>query len=75
MSKICDICGRGPVTGNNVSHSKRHTRRRYLINLVSKRFGPAKLKICTHCLRTIKRAKRELTTAEATASTSSSVAA
>ncbi|MDQ2994337.1 MAG: 50S ribosomal protein L28 [Pseudomonadota bacterium] len=38
MSKVCDVTGKRPMTGNNVSHSKRRTKRRFLPNLQSKRF-------------------------------------
>ena len=56
MSKFCDCCGRGPVTGNAVSHSNRHTRRRWLINIQSVRVDVGggetrKLHISTKCLR------------------------
>ena len=27
MSRVCEVCGKRPVSGNNVSHSMRHTRR------------------------------------------------
>lgn len=37
MSKRCEITGKGPITGNNVSHSHRKTRRRFLPNLQKKR--------------------------------------
>ena len=56
MSRRCDICGKGPLYGNNVSHSKRRTNRRWMpnihkatvvINGVGKR-----LNVCTRCLRT-----------------------
>ncbi len=33
MSKVCQVTGKRPVTGNNVSHSHRKTRRRFLPNL------------------------------------------
>ena len=33
MSKVCQVTGKRPVTGNNVSHSQRKTRRRFLPNL------------------------------------------
>jgi len=33
MAKVCDICGKGPSTGNNVSHAHNLTRRRWLPNL------------------------------------------
>ena len=56
MSKYCDCCGRGPVTGNAVSHSNRHTRRRWLINIQSVKVDmdggeTRRLHICTKCLR------------------------
>ena len=38
MSRICQITGRKPAVGNNVSHSKRRTKRRFDINLLSKKF-------------------------------------
>ena len=38
MSKYCQVTGRGPMTGNNVSHAKNRTRRRFDLNLQRKRF-------------------------------------
>lgn len=38
MSKVCQVTGKGPVVGNNVSHSHRRTRRRFLPNLQTHRF-------------------------------------
>jgi large subunit ribosomal protein L28 len=38
MSKVCQITGKRPVTGNNVSHAKNRTRRRFLPNLHTQRF-------------------------------------
>ncbi|MFC2175433.1 50S ribosomal protein L28 [Bacteroidota bacterium] len=38
MSKICQITGKKVMMGNNVSHSKRRTRRTFLPNLFEKRF-------------------------------------
>ena len=38
MSKVCQITGKRPVSGNNVSHAKNRTRRRFLPNLHSQRF-------------------------------------
>jgi len=38
MSKVCQVTGKRPVVGNNVSHSHRKTRRRFLPNLHSHRF-------------------------------------
>lgn len=33
MSRICQVTGKGPLTGNNVSHANNKTRRRFLPNL------------------------------------------
>ncbi len=38
MSRICQITGKRPMSGYNVSHSKRHTKRRFLPNLHWHRF-------------------------------------
>ena len=38
MSKVCQVTGKRPVVGNNVSHSHRKTRRRFLPNLHYHRF-------------------------------------
>ena len=37
MSNRCDLTGAGPRAGNTISHSKRHTRRRWLPNLQKRR--------------------------------------
>jgi large subunit ribosomal protein L28 len=58
MSKVCSLCGKRPVAGNNVSHSKRRTKRRFNPNLISKKFGGVKIQICTSCLRTLKKPER-----------------
>ena len=33
MSRKCEICGKGQVSGNNVSHSNRHTKRKWNANI------------------------------------------
>ncbi len=33
MSKVCQVTGKGPMSGNNVSHANNRTRRRFLPNL------------------------------------------
>ena len=56
MAKRCDICGKRPMTGHNVSHSKVRTNRRFMPNLqpthlvVKGRL--VKARVCTRCLRT-----------------------
>ena len=55
MAKRCDVCGKGPAAGNNVSHSMRKTRRRWLPNLQSVRIkdrGTVKTaRVCVQCLK------------------------
>ena len=38
MSKICDVTGKRPMVGNNVSHANNKTRRRFIPNLQMHRF-------------------------------------
>ena len=38
MSRECQVTGKKPLVGHNVSHSNRHTKRRFEVNLRSKRF-------------------------------------
>lgn len=59
MSKLCQVTGKKPVTGNNVSHANNKTRRRFIPNLHSHRFWIEhekrfiKLRISSHGLRII----------------------
>ena len=38
MSRVCQVTGKSPLVGFNVSHSNRHTKRRFEVNLRNKRF-------------------------------------
>jgi len=55
MSKKCEICGKGPMVGNNVSHAHNTTRRRWLPNLQKIRANingrVRKVMVCTRCIR------------------------
>ena len=59
MSRVCQVTGKGPMAGNNVSHANNRTRRRFLPNLHSHRFWVEsenrfiKLKVSNHGLRII----------------------
>jgi len=59
MSRICQVTGKRPITGNNVSHSKIRSKRRFLPNLHSHRFWVesenrwVKLRVSTKGLRII----------------------
>ena len=56
MAQRCEACGKGPMSGNNVSHSKVRTRRRFLPNLhpaqVMVKGRLVKARLCTRCIRT-----------------------
>nr|HDN01337.1 50S ribosomal protein L28 [Deltaproteobacteria bacterium] len=55
MSKICEICGKRPTVGCNVSHANNHSHRRWLPNLQRVRAivnGQIKhIYACTRCIR------------------------
>lgn len=56
MARQCEICGKGPSTGNNVSHAHNKTRRRWLPNLQRVRMvtatgGVRRVCACTRCIR------------------------
>jgi len=59
MSRVCEITGKSPMTGCNVSHSQRHTKRRFLPNLQEKSMFSetlnrmVTLKLSTNAMRTI----------------------
>jgi len=55
MSKVCEICGKKPVTGNNVSHAHNKTRKVWTPNLQKIKTinnGTVRsMKVCTRCIR------------------------
>ena len=57
MAKRCEVCGKGPQFGNNVSHANNRTRRRFNPNLQSLRVqklegsGAQRMKVCMRCLK------------------------
>ena len=55
MAQQCEICGKKPMTGNNVSHAHNITRRRWNLNLqrVRARVGKTvkRMRVCTSCIR------------------------
>lgn len=59
MSKICQLTGKRPITGHNVSHSNRKTKRRFVPNIQKKRFYIPEtdewvtLKVSTKAIRNI----------------------
>ena len=57
MHGRCDVCHRKPGYGSKVSHSNRHTNRRFLVNVQRRRLTingqTRRVYICTRCLRTM----------------------
>ena len=55
MAKRCDICGKGPAVGRNVSHAHNVTRRRFKANIQRVKAaingGVKRIRVCTRCLR------------------------
>lgn len=55
MAKVCEICGKKPVTGHSVSHAHNVTKRRFNPNLQKVRAlvdgQPKKITVCTSCLK------------------------
>jgi large subunit ribosomal protein L28 len=62
MSQRCQVCGKGPQYGHNVSFSKRATNRRFMPNLSKRKVtvngAEQRLMICTNCLRTLNKTKK-----------------
>ena len=60
MSKVCNICGKGQASGNNVSHSNRKTRRTFKANVQKVSYvedgKEVKGYVCTRCLKKAERA-------------------
>ena len=55
MASVCDICGKTPGFGNNISHSHRRSRRRFDPNIQKMRVlvggAPKRVNVCTRCLK------------------------
>ena len=55
MAKVCAVCGKRPVVGNNVSHAHNKTKRRFKPNLQRVRTTvegtTRRLRVCTRCIR------------------------
>ena len=61
MARQCEICGKRPAFGRNISHAHNVTRRRFNPNLQTVRAyingGIRRIRVCTRCLRSKKVAK------------------
>ncbi|NBI06876.1 50S ribosomal protein L28 [Senegalia massiliensis] len=58
MAKYCEVCGKGKVSGNNVTFSKHHTKRTWSPNIRKVKAivdgTPKRINVCTRCLRSDK---------------------
>jgi large subunit ribosomal protein L28 len=61
MAQVCEVCGKGPQFGNNISHAHNVTRRRWNVNLQAVRAlvngAPKRIRVCTSCIKSGKVAK------------------
>jgi large subunit ribosomal protein L28 len=55
MAMVCEVCGKRPMVGNNVSHAHNKTKRRFLPNLQKIRVqtdeGVKRMRVCTSCIQ------------------------
>jgi len=55
MARVCDICGKGPRSGNNISHAHNVTKRRWNVNLrpvhATVDGSSKRVRACTACIR------------------------
>ncbi|HEX9580585.1 MAG TPA: 50S ribosomal protein L28 [Gemmatimonadales bacterium] len=55
MARVCDVCGKGPRAGHNVSHANNKTPRRWYPNLQRVRVlvdgQPRRIRACTQCIK------------------------
>ena len=58
MSRVCEICGKGQISGNQVSHSNRHNKRKWNVNVQKIRVidngSVIRKTVCTRCIRSNK---------------------
>ena len=61
MARVCEICGKGPIAGHNVSHANNKTPRRWYPNLQRVRAvvngTVRRIRVCTQCIKSNRVAK------------------
>lgn len=70
MARVCYVCGKGPASGNNVSHAHNKTRRRWLPNLQPVKIqledgSNRRVRVCTNCIKSGRITKAPVGNAEA----------
>ena len=55
MSRVCEVCGKGPMVGYNVSHAHNKTKKRWYPNLqrvrTMKNGQILRMRVCTSCIK------------------------
>jgi len=55
MARVCTVCGKGPTTGNHVSHANNRVKRRWYPNLQTVRVAVngevRRVRVCAQCIR------------------------
>ena len=55
MAQICEVCGKGPRTGNTISHAHNTSRRRWNVNLrpirAKVKGATKRMRVCTNCIK------------------------
>ena len=61
MARVCEICGKRPITGHNISHANNKTPRRWYPNLQRARVVVngvvQRIRVCTQCIKSNRVAK------------------
>ena len=61
MARVCEICGKRPITGHNISHANNKTPRRWYPNLQRVRVVASgvvrRMRVCTQCIKSNRVAK------------------
>ena len=61
MARVCEICGKRPITGHNISHANNKTPRRWYPNLQRVRVVVSgvvrRMRVCTQCIKSNRVAK------------------
>ena len=61
MARVCEVCGKGPIKGHNVSHANNKTPRRWYPNLQRARVVVngvvRRIRVCTQCIKSNRVAK------------------
>jgi large subunit ribosomal protein L28 len=61
MARVCEVCGKRPITGHNISHANNKTPRRWYPNLQRARVvvngAVRRIRVCTQCIKSNRVAK------------------